>query len=144
MSLFRRDRTQTTGATLLPAASLEALATFGHNHFNGIDDDAAVQLFYIPGVDAGSREPQRMISEVCEAASAAGGWALVGASRLLMELAVPGRTEDPRYLALLDDELLFLRREGASAGSLRPWERARWIATQGLSPFIQVLPGWAP
>ena len=131
-------------ATLLPTASLQDLAAFGRSHFDGVEPDTAVQMFYIPGIDAGTREPDRMIREVCDAASATGGWALVGASRVLKELAVPGLDESPRFRALLDEELRFLKKEGTSARSLRPWERNRWVESQGLSPFTNPLPGWAP
>lgn len=143
--MFRRNRDQPkTAATLLPAESLQDLGAFGQSHFNGVEPDTAVQMFYIPGIDAGNREPERMIREVCEAARAAGGWALVGASRVLKELAVPGLDESPVFRALLDEELLFLKNEGVSGRSLRPWEWNRWIESQGLSPFTNPLPGWAP
>lgn len=143
--MFRRNRSQPRdAATLLPAASLQGLAAFGQSHFNGVEPDTAVQMFYIPGVDAGAREPERMIREVCEAATATGGWALVGASRVLMELAVPGLYENPVFGSLLDEELHFLKNSGASASRLRPWEKKRWIESQHLSPFANPLPEWTP
>lgn len=142
--MFRKRDRQVGEHTLLPSASLDALAEFGRSHFDRVEPDWAVAIFYAPGYEAGRREPDRMIREVCAAGTSAGGWALVGASRVLMELAVPDRETHPAYLALIDDELSFLQEIGGSQGLLRPWERQRWIESHGLSIFSERLPGWAP
>lgn len=142
--MFRRRDHPEGESTLLPQASLDALAEFGESHFAGVEPDWAVDVFYVPGYEAGRREPDRMIREVCQAGSRSGGWALVGASRVLHELAVPDRESHPVHLALLDDELSFFQSLGASERSLRPWERDRWIQSHGLSVFTERLPGWAP
>lgn len=129
---------------LLPQASLSALAEFGESHFAGAEPRWAVDAFYVPGYESGQREPDRMIREVCQAGILSGGWALVGASRILHELAVPELETHPVYLALLDDELSFLQALGTSERSLRPWERHRWIQSHSLSVFTERLPGWEP
>lgn len=138
MSPFRRNRERT--GTLLPAASLQALATYGLNHFNGIDPDTAatVEMFFTPGMEAANKAPERLVSEICEAASDSGGWALVGGVRLLMELDLVRRcSADPQFLALLDGALRFMQSQGAPSGALRPFESDRWIETQGsLRTFI--------
>lgn len=66
-----------------------------------------------PGLQAMNTDPNRLIGEICDVARTAGGWALFGGVRLITELSV-GRCEDPRYLALMDDALLFLQSQGAS------------------------------
>lgn len=131
--MFRRGRS--SQRTLLSAEAHAVLGDFGINHVRGDDPDISTttRLFYMPGIEAAGSSPEALVREVCSAAQRQGSRALVGAVRLLMELAVPSDvlTKEPQYLAVLDEELLFLQAQGVSTGTLRPFEADRWIATHG-------------
>jgi hypothetical protein len=138
--VFRRGRSSAQ-TTLLSPEAYGALGDFGINHLQGHDPDTATttRLFYMPGIEAARSNPEALVREVCSAAQKSGSWALVGAVRLLMELAVPADvlSREPQYLAVLDEELLFLQAQRVGAGALRPFEADRWISTQGsLRTFI--------
>lgn len=118
----------------MPESSLATLAMFGRNHCNGVDPDPSqtVATLYMPGMSAAQSQPEELLNQLVDAGFARGGWALVGAVRLLMELDLVRRfAGQPRFLSLLDESLLFLQREGASSGVLRPFELDRWIETHG-------------
>lgn len=137
--MFRRGKA--SQQTLLSAEALAALGDFGYSHVRGEDPDTSTttRLFYMPGIQAVGSNAEGLIHEVCSAAQRSGSWALVGAVRLLMELATPPEVlaGDVQYLAVLDGALLFLQAQGVSSGTLRPFEADRWIETHGsLRTFI--------
>lgn len=130
--MFRRRHAATP--VLLPDSALATLAMFGRNHCNGLDPDpsATATTLYMPGMTAAQQGPEELLNQLADAGFSRGGWALVGAVRLLMELGVERTfSAHPRYVELLDASLLFLQSQGVSSGVLRPFELDRWIATHG-------------
>lgn len=129
----RRPRTLVPRTVLdnLPGALTDRLVTYDGRCLRERPDPLPdFQDFLGPTMAAARVDPSRTIAEIAEAAEAQGGWALCGGYKLL-EDAVGPECDDPRYLALLDAALEFLRDSGCSGLSLNGYEAQRWADTHG-------------
>lgn len=89
----------------------------GHEALTAVIDPAAAAL---------RRHGTEFVRELAAVVRPLGGWSCYGAHRLVEGITSP-QNRDPRYLALLDDAIRFLRSEGLA---LSPYEIDRWSETR--------------
>lgn len=98
-----------------------------------LDTAAAMGIpFPTPSAPDWNAYETRLCSELRDAAEEHGGWAIAGALYVAVDLDV--RSDNPRYLELLDLAADFLHREGVPADHVPRFVLDRWNAAHGRWP----------
>lgn len=100
-----------------------------------------------------SAAPERFLGDLAAAVLPVGGWAVYGASRLIWELLSVSRgsflSQNPSYVAIMDDAIAFLRGNGVPPMRVRGYEWDYWLDKGGTNitwlPLLRTpAPGEAP
>jgi hypothetical protein len=118
----------------VPIDPVERLAAFGRYAFDPMRSDLDPQSVWSeivgPNYETAVADPDQFCRQLAAVAIPAGGWAVYGAQRLVVEL-LGGAYRDHYFLTMQDAALDWLHARGVPTASLTGYEMARWNETHG-------------
>jgi hypothetical protein len=132
MGIFSRGNKQNAASMKLPPDFARKLELYGRFKFDPMG--SGIGFGQVMGDDElwmlAQPDPDAFIRSVSAVARPAGGWAVYGGSKAVME-SLGHDVQHPDYLAMLDESIEFVLSQGHGTLHLAPYEVKRRVQTHG-------------
>lgn len=134
MGFFRKRQGQRPGGYALPPDIVDHATRFGHSEVDPQGSgDQGEEMGWLIGelYPFASAEPARFMTDLADAVTPVGGWAVYGASRIVWELISSPNEQSSEYKAIMDGAIAFLRSNGVPPMRIRGYEWRYWLDSGG-------------